>query len=403
MDIAAFVLPLLIAGTVILYKVNQGTLVISHQAFALWCAVAVGYTVLCTVVTFAIGRRLAKSIAFPLRDLKDAAGQMALGDPDVVIDYHARDEIGQLAEAMRQLVAATREEAEILTRISDGQFTDQVAARGDNDVLAKAIAGIIANHNLFIREIKNSILQISAAANEIANGAQNLASGSNEQAATVEEFSAVLGEVQGAAASNASTSDATLVSVREHTRILGLNIEDMAHMTQAMESITESSKRIAKVIKIIDDIAFQTNILSLNAAVEAARAGQHGRGFAVVADEVRELAARSAAAAKETAALIDHSLMNVQGGNALMEKTNESIRQMEAISGEVRANIERMSEASAGQSEAIREINLGIAQISNVIQANSAMAEQSAAAAETMAAQTERLKGLIERFRLLNE
>ncbi|MDR3072215.1 MAG: methyl-accepting chemotaxis protein [Clostridiales Family XIII bacterium] len=358
------------------------------------------YVLICVLVTFILGRRLAHTIAFPLKALSESAKKLAIGDPDVQITYHSKDEVGELADAMRALCEGMQREYEVLSRIASGELTDTISVRSESDMVTHAVRSILQNHNDLIREIKNSILQVSTAASEVANGAQNLASGSNEQAAAIEEFSAILNDVNNAAVENAGISDTTLKSVYEHANIIEHNIEGMRRMSEAMQAITESSTRIATVIKVIDDIAFQTNILALNAAVEAARAGQHGKGFAVVADAVRELASKSAEAAKETAALIEHSLANVQNGNEILAKTTESNIEIERIGSETSQMMRKMSESSVQQSQSIQEINTGIVQISSVIQANSAMAEESAAAAETMAAQMEYLQSQVEHFKL---
>ena len=167
-----------------------------------------------------------------------------------------------------------------------------------------------------------------------------------------------------------------------------------------MEKISAASDNIGKVIKAVDDIAFQTNILALNAAVEAARAGTAGKGFAVVADEVRNLSQKSAEAAKSTTALLDESILAVNKGVALVNRTSSGFLDAEAQSGEVERLVEEISVHAQEEAEAISQITVGIEQISAVVQTNSATSEESAAASEELSSLADALKELVAMFKL---
>lgn len=229
---------------------------------------------------------------------------------------------------------------------------------------------------------------------------QHLAQGSQKQASSVANLSATVEEISVTAKQHANYAADVYASIHHVQSEMETSNQKMHRMVSAMALINQSSENIGKIIKTIEEIAFQTNILALNAAVEAQRAGVAGKGFAVVADEVRNLAGRSAAAAKDTTHLIGASMVQVDNGAGILDETARSLQNaVEGAKGVVEATGKIML-ASTEQANFIEKVASGVAQISDVVQANSATAEESATASEGLTGQAQILKELVHKFRL---
>jgi methyl-accepting chemotaxis protein len=258
------------------------------------------------------------------------------------------------------------------------------------------------NTRELITEINRSSGQISSGAKQVADGASTLAQGATEQAASIQELSASISQISERTKDNAQIADKTSKLSARIKDSAEKGSHQMDEMITAVGEINEASKNISKIIKTIDDIAFQTNILALNASVEAARAGQHGKGFAVVAEEVRNLASKSAEAAKDTGDMIQNSMDKAELGSRIAEETAASLNEIVTGINETSQLVAEIAQASDAQSTGISQINVGIDQVAQVVQQNSATAEQSAAASVEMSDQFNTLEQLISRFRLEN-
>ncbi|NCC88476.1 MAG: hypothetical protein EOM05_11555 [Clostridia bacterium] len=244
--------------------------------------------------------------------------------------------------------------------------------------------------------------QVASGSNQVASGAQALSQGATEQASSIEELSATVNEITTQIKETAENAEKAKQISIDASVATNQSQQQMEKMIAAMNEISNTSNEIGKIIKNIDDIAFQTNILALNAAVEAARAGLAGKGFAVVAEEVRNLAGKSAESAKITATLIESSLNAINNGSKIVSDTAKSLEDVVIGSKNSSEVIQSIADASIEQSQSIAQVNIGIGQISDVVQTNSATAEESAAASEELSGQAQMLKELISKFKLKN-
>ncbi|MDR0362479.1 MAG: methyl-accepting chemotaxis protein [Planctomycetota bacterium] len=237
--------------------------------------------------------------------------------------------------------------------------------------------------------------QVASAANSISESSQGLAEGATEQAASLEETSSALEQMASMTRQNADNATRTSDTTAQTVKRIDEGAKDVGNMTRAMSEITDSAEQISRIIKTIEEIAFQTNLLALNAAVEAARAGEAGKGFAVVADEVRNLAQRSAQAARDTASLIEGTVTRVKKGSEIATDLDSSFKEIEAGARDVGKLIGEIASATNEQAQGVDQVNTAVAQMDKVTQSNAATAEEAASAAEELSAQAETLKGAV--------
>lgn len=343
---------------------------------------------------------LTKLTAVPLLQMAgEINNKLALGNLKINAEVNQKDEIGILAEGIKTMIKDMLIQEQNIMLLAEGDFTVSFKARSEDDIMNKALEKLVVKFNAMVKEINTSSEQVASASKQIAHGAQALAQGSTDQAAAVEQLSASITEIEEKTKENAKKADLAAKLTETIKKSAEMGHQNMNDMMVAVKEINIASHNISDVIKLISDIAFQTNILSLNAAVEAARAGQQGNGFDVVAKEVRNLAAKSAEAVKDTADLITVSIEKAELGAHIADKTAESLKAIVTGIDESSKIAFEIALLSEEQSIGIMQINKGIEQVADVISQNSATAEESAASSEQMSGQAIILNNILLRFK----
>jgi methyl-accepting chemotaxis protein len=378
---------------------------------------AVGILLLVLVFIFnlilfrTVTKNLTKALVEPIYELQEAVNKIKTGDLDVKIAYQSKDELGELADGLREaceyINVVISDAGRVLGKMAEGHF--DVASEvedsyvGDFEELLTSMYKLKNEMNRVLNRIKMSSEQVMVGADQLAGSAQGLAEGATDQSGAIEELSATIQNVANISEQSAQNAVQAAESATNAAEDAKKSREEVKELTEAMARITATSEEIQNIIAAIENIASQTNLLSLNASIEAARAGEAGRGFAVVADQIGKLAADSAQSAVETKELINKSLIEVEAGNSIVENTMESFNTVLANMESFAGMASGAAEASKEQAEMLRQIEIGIEQITEVVENNSAAAEETSAVSEELSAQATNLEQMISHFVLVEE
>lgn len=357
-------------------------------------------------VGIVISRCVRQNITKPLRQVRDAITQVDAGNLDISLKWEAKDEFGELTEDIdffiNRLVAIIKDEKYLLENMAGGDFTvvssDRSMYVGDYASILRSMRAIKKTLGNALSNIQESSVQVSSASEQVASSAQILAAGASEQSSNAQQILAMLNDVEEKAVRSADRASQASQYADEVRRQAENGNTQMQRMMEEMSVLTQTSRQIETIIRTIEEIASQTNMLSLNASIEAARAGEAGRGFAVVAEEIGQLANQSAQAATNTRNLIQKSIEEVDTSNQIAEVTAKSFYAVNSGIEKVVELNDAVSIDCENQANALKEVDHAMENISEVIQSNSAAAQESSATSEELAAHAENLMQMLEQF-----
>ena len=388
-------------------KVTEGdhladTLSVVSLIFIIIIAVIIIVSIL---VSSKMGASIAKGISKPLVALENRLSTFAQGnlhDPEV----KSNDEVASIAATSTKMAetlnAVITDVGVLMEGMANGDYTIQSEHSdkyvGDFEQLLTAMRGMRDAMVHTIQMIGEASSQVSAGSMNLAESSQSMAEGATEQAGAVQQLQATITDITSNIEQSADQAQIAYDQAKQYAAEAEDSSAEMKAMVDAMARIDETSKKIGNIISEIEDIASQTNLLSLNASIEAARAGEAGRGFAVVADQIRQLAEQTTKSAVDTRDLIEGALQEIAEGNTAADHAAESIGNVVNGIQQIAESSKHISDVAKTQANAMDQAEQGVNQISEVVQSNSASAEETSATSQELSAQATSLDELVGKF-----
>ncbi|MFA9380700.1 MAG: methyl-accepting chemotaxis protein [Acetanaerobacterium sp.] len=377
--------------------------------FSVMLAVAAAAALLvCALGGFALYRAMIHPLYTAYGKITATARELADGSLDCAAENNEQEHLAELAQSLAALGLSVngyiQDISSVLAHLSAGNMavtlSSDRAYSGDFMPIKNALTKIIVSLNQTFGEINALVDEFSSVSAKLQHSAGTLAEGSVSQSDGIASLNELVVDIDHHTAQNAESAALAAQSALTAKEKSGVGDEYMRQLLGAMDEIAQASGDISAIIRLIDSIAFQTNVLALNASVEAARAGAAGKGFAVVAGEVKSLALKSADAAKQTEALIGLSVEKINGGAQLAKQTASVFGDIREAVDTTSSLSQQIASLSQTQAENIRRTTVLISGISQVVQSNAASAQETAAVSDLLGVQAEKLKSLMRRFRL---
>lgn len=359
------------------------------------------------LISTRIAKKIARGIEKPLKSLGERFKTFAQGDFDSPFPtIESKDEIADMitevlnmAEHLQNIINDTNN---VLDEMAQGNFVVQIQHEelyvGKFEYMLISIKALIEQMANTLTNIHQAAAQVSMGSDNLSEAAQVLAEGATDQAASVEEMQATITTISDGIQSTASKLKEAYLNAKKYSELAETSNGDMAALMESMSRISASTQQIGHIISDIEDIASQTNLLSLNASIEAARAGEAGKGFAVVADQIRTLAEQSAKSAVDSRTLLEDVLHEVTDGNIVTQRTSESLKDVVNGVENIASTSKDLSDISADQSVAMNQATEGINRISEIVQSNAATAQETSATSQELSAEATCMADLVSKF-----
>ena len=358
------------------------------------------------IVLLYIIYRIIKNSLRPITYITAGAAELEKGNLKINIDVDTNDELGRLAKGINHISETmnnyVQDISQQLSSMASNNMDIEIKQKyiGDFIPIQTSIEQIAKSLNETLHRITVSADDVASGSVSVSDGAQILSKGALEQEAAIEELAVSIESLSDDVKANADDAQKMSLIVKEVGENIKISNEEMEQLVNAMADIRTSSAGIEQILKTIGEIARQTNLLSLNASIEAARAGLAGKGFAVVADEIRNLAEKSGEALQQTSELIENSFESVKRGTNIADETAKSLLAVVEGAKEISGSVDKISIASQNQKRVLEELVKSIDLIAEVVQSNTNAVQESVSTSEKLSEQSKLLHRLINKFHL---